>query len=285
MMLSLQDMVDKIEATPLHSMGLTGKGITVAVLDSGIRSDHPFIEGSVIKKYSVVEGDLEDSYGHGTHITGILLAVAPNVNIINIKILDDNGNTALSNIAKGIEIAIDMGAQIINISAGAPTSQCSDNHPLARLINKVSQEGFHIIGAGGNEGPSIKPNLPASAPGSIAVGAMGNKGTTAKYSSRGVACNETFPDCVAYGTDIISSYPPNIWKDMKGTSLAAPQVSGMLALMIEGLRTNFTREEIEIILSQSCTRIESFEKNNSSGWGLINCAKAYRSAQVNLGLL
>ena len=268
-MLSLQDIVARTGAHKVHNLNITGKGVKVSILDSGIHCQHYFLKNSVIKKFQLAAGSLKDEvFGHGTHVASIVRAITPQASIINIKILDDKGTTTLSTIMEGIELAVDNKANVINISGGLGMD-CAENHPLARLIDQVSDEVM-VVCAVGNQGPKDGPSLPALARGCVAVGALTETGRTAFFSARGPACGRVWPDVVSWGENILGAAPPNDWKAVSGTSQAAPQVTGALALVREVLGRNLSRQEIEVLLQQSCDRLDSKAKSNVSGWGRLN---------------
>ena len=274
-MITLQDLILKTNA-----MGITGRGIKVALLDSGIDSNHEIFKGKNIKSFQLEEGNINDGNNHGTHVCSILTSIAPEVDILNIKILDDNGNTKVSTIAKGIELAMDKGADIINLSVGELRKDCPLNHPLSLLVQEAERRGIMVICAAGNAGKR-NPHIPASCPQTIAVGSVNFRGKVNKFSATGPICGYAYPDCVSWGEDILGAFPNNRMGVLSGTSQSAPQVSGMLALTKQGLGLNtLNRDDIELFLSQSCEFIESLEKNNSSGWGLINIGKFYRAAEI-----
>ena len=183
-MITLQDLILKTNAISLHEMGITGRGIKVALLDSGIDSNHEIFKGKNIKSFQLEEGNINDGNNHGTHVCSILTSIAPEVDILNIKILDDNGNTKVSTIAKGIELAMDKGADIINLSVGELRKDCPLNHPLSLLVQEAERRGIMVICAAGNAG-NRNPHIPASCPQTIAVGSVNFRGKVNKFSATG----------------------------------------------------------------------------------------------------
>ncbi len=280
-MIDLNDIITKTNASDLHQMGLTGKGVVVAVLDSGIDFSHDIFAETKIKTINLTDEPDEDLYGHGTHVSSILLAIAPEISILNIKIIEKDGNTKLSRIMKGIELAQKEGVDIINISAGEEVEACADNHPLNLIVRNATDEGIMVVCSAGNEGPKTSPFIPAACKTAIAVGSINSLGRTNKFSSRGPICNRKYPDCVAYGDNVFAAYPGG-WKAIEGTSQASPQVAGMLALIKQYCHRSFTKEQIEKFLSESCRYLETYEKNNLSGWGAIDMAKFLRSVQIDM---
>lgn len=278
--MELNDLLTKTDAISLHNLGLSGKGVKVAILDSGVDVNHEIFEGKDIRSFQLAEGNVHDGFNHGTHVASIFTTIAPSATILNIKVLNDQGDTQISTIMKGIELADKEGADIINISVGEVRYDCPDGHPLTRLINKVVDKGIMVVCSAGNSGPRTSPCIPASCKNTIAVGSAHIKGRTNVWSSKGPSCGNKYPDCISYGDQIVAAFPNNQYGTLSGSSQAAPQVTGMLALIKEATGKNFTRPEIEQFLSESCDYLESYDKNNSSGWGIINMMKFYTSVMV-----
>lgn len=287
-MMELQDVLLKTRISNLHDVGLTGKGIRIAVLDSGVQKNHEFFQDAKIESVSLIDDEPEeDTFSHGTHVTSILLSVAPEATIINIKILDDKGNTKMSTIMKGVGLAKEMGADIINISVGDEDEDCPDDHPFDMLLKTLNEEGIIVIAAAGNSGPRTSPHFPASSRYAIAVGSMNSSFRTNRWSSKGPSCKtRKYPDCVAFGEDIFAANSDGDYKLLSGTSQSTPQVSGMLALVLQSIKRKLTKEETDGFLSKSCDWIEGEEKNNSSGWGAIDAVKFLRAVEVeSLGIV
>ena len=282
-MIDLNYIVERTNAVNLHNIGLTGRGITIALLDSGIDINHDLLKNSKIKLISLIDDEGMDDYGHGTHIVGILLAIAPEVNILSIKVIDSKGETKLSTIMKGLELAYKMGADIINVSVGEQFEGCLDTHPLTYLVDEINSNGILIVASAGNSGPKTSPHIPAGCKNAIAVGSINKYGKTNTWSSRGNICGDKYPDCVAFGDEVISLLPNNRVGELSGTSQSCPQVSGMLALIMQSIKQGLKKEEVEFFLSQSCQWIEKPEKNNFSGWGMIDMEKFFRAVEIYRG--
>ncbi len=280
-MIELPEIAQKTNAVGLHSLGLTGRGIKVAILDSGIDVDHPFFDGIEIESYNLTEESLLDEYQHGTHVASILSFLAPGCSLLNIKVLNRDGKSNISTIMRGIELAHQHGADIINISVGEPIYRCPDDHPLSKVIDFVTANGVMIVSSAGNGGPKKSPFIPGACQNSVAVGSMNELMRTNKFSSRGDVCKRIYPDCVAFGDDVYAALPKEQFGPLSGSSQATPQVTALLALVKEHFGTSFSKEQIDFFFSQSCSWIENPEKNNLSGWGAIDMLKFFRAVQVH----
>jgi len=270
--ISLSDSLSLIRAQEAWLRGYTGRGVRIAILDTGVCSTHPMLVGKVIRKIQIAPGNLEDGHGHGTHVASIAISVAPDAKIINVKVLDDTGSGTFDSVMRGIEAAKNAGADIISMSLGA-YYDCLEDNPLCILIDKINHD-YRIIFvcASGNGGPH-NPAIPALARGAISVGAIDKNYVLADFSSGGPACGKVYPDCVAPGVGIIAAYPPDTLKSMSGTSMACPHVSGFMAILKQRLGRGLLKLEAEQILEQSCKRLNK-TKNNYTGWGCIDCVKA-----------
>mgnify|MGYP000085340245 CR=1 FL=1 len=253
----IQDALHRLKIDTLHELGLSGRGIKIAVCDSGIRSTHPLLEGRITKKIQIAFGELEDNAGHGSHVAGILSQTAPKSEIFNIKVLDDNTNGTFADIMTGIETAADMGADVINLSLGSYAKTCIIDNIMCQLVDNIAFErNIAVVCAAGNGGPGISPTIPAGAYGSIAVGSCNDNLTTSNWSSRGPFCGMKYPDCAAIGADIYSAWVNgSVCESHSGTSMATPIVSGLIALLIEAKGRRLTRGEIEYILKNGCIKV------------------------------
>ncbi|WCK52525.1 S8 family peptidase [Aneurinibacillus sp. Ricciae_BoGa-3] len=217
----------------------TGKGIRVGVLDTGIARSHPAFRSQIAGGYNIISdnGNFEDDNGHGTHVSGIIAArksgslygVSPGVDLYGIKVMDRNGSGRISDIIRGIEWAIDNNIQVLNMSLG------SSNHTTALeyATRRAHQKGMVLVASAGNNGErggSI--DYPARFPSVISVGAVDREMKRASFSSTGSRI-----DMMAPGVAIKSAWKGGGYKELSGTSMAAPHVSGGAALLL-GLNSN-----------------------------------------------
>ncbi len=243
-----------------------GQGIIIAVLDTGLASDHPLLSSSITAGYDFIDmntsisdfgnglddnGDgLTDNYvGHGTHVSGIILTEAPGVQIMPIRVLDSDGVGTYWEVAQGIRYAVDQkvlhgqNVRVINMSLSAPRL----TPELADALAYAAANGVIVVAAAGT-GPG--PNYPAGYTDRLAVLGVGatDRNDSIAWFSGGQAVDT---DIFAPGVDIYSAYPYNGYALGSGTSMAAPMVSGEAALLISRHPDWTPAEVIQRILAKS----------------------------------
>ncbi|MFD4597271.1 S8 family serine peptidase [Streptomyces sp. NPDC058464] len=251
---SLDKSVPQIGAPTAWKAGYNGKGVKIAVLDTGVDTTHPDLKDQVIesKNFSGA-ADATDHFGHGTHVASIAAGtgakshgkytgVAPGAKILNGKVLDDTGSGDDSGILAGMEWAAAEGADIVNLSLGGYDTPEID--PLEAEVNKLSTEkGILFAIAAGNEGPE-SIGSPGSAAAALTVGAVDGNDKLADFSSTGPAADGSIkPDVTAPGVDItaaaakgsvidqeVGENPPG-YLTISGTSMATPHVAGAAAIL------------------------------------------------------
>ncbi|HKB11123.1 MAG TPA: S8 family peptidase [Vicinamibacterales bacterium] len=290
--------------------GVTGQGIGVAVVDSGI-SAHKALANRVVANVSFVSGDpsVGDAYGHGTHVAGIITGsasaasgvtslyaggIAPGANLINVRVLGADGSGLTSDAIAGIEWAITNKAKynirVINISFGHPVMEPSATDPLCEAVAEAVQAGIVVVAAAGNSGKSADGHMvlgsivsPGNSPLALTVGALNTFGTVkrsddavASYSSRGPTRFDLAvkPDVAAPGNKIVSLqasnsylwtlYPQlrvagsssNAYMTLSGTSMAAPMVSGGVALLLQGT-PGLTVPQVKLAIQNGATFVNN----------------------------
>jgi len=250
----------------------TGKDIRVAVIDSGICTTHPDLRGNTTAALNTAGHAINgavDNHGHGTHVSGIIAAirnngigiagVAPEAKIISIKALDlvwaagwgsylaASGSSA--DITRAVNLAVSRGAQIINMSLGGWGSFPSQDIVYRDSIINASNRGIVVVAAAGNETEDLFDDItsyPAAFPTVITVSATTEQNTLAEYSnfSTAPATDPRSITIAAPGGDgvrgtageMLSTYKNNSYKRISGTSMAAPVVSGVVALVLASNR-------------------------------------------------
>lgn len=225
-----------------------GKDIVIAVLDSGCDVSHRDLKDNIIGGYNFTNDYNSnpsmyiDNNGHGTHVSGIIsgknykyeIGIAPESKLLILKVLDSKGEGEISNLIKGIEYAINWRGtngekvRIINLSLGALES----NEELYKIIKKAINMNISVVVSSGNDGDGDQKTkeyrYPAAYNEVIQVGAIDFSDNVAYFSNIN---NEI--DIYAPGVNILSTYLNDSYRILSGTSMAAPFISGSLALIIE----------------------------------------------------
>ncbi len=213
----------------------TADPIKVAIVDTGIDVTHPDLQGNIKGGMSAVgyTKSYKDDNGHGTHVAGIVgainntigvIGIASNVDLYAVKVLDRNGSGYLSDIIEGLDWSISNGIQVVNMSLGTSAYNAS----FEAAVKRVNAAGIVQVAAAGNSGPGGNTvNYPARFPEVIAVSAIDNTDTIAYFSSRGPEVDLTAP-----GVSIYSTYKGSTYATLSGTSMAAPHVTGTVALVL-----------------------------------------------------
>lgn len=263
--------VPHVKATDVHINGITGAGIKVGIIDTGIDYTHEDLQ--VKGGTSFVPGTIDylDDNGHGTHVAGTVaalnntvgvLGVAPQANLYAIKVLDQYGVGTYSDVISGIEWAITNNMNIINLSLGGSTP----SQTLQKAVEKAYYSGILVIAAAGNNGFDKKGNInyPAKYSSVIAVGAIDKQNSRANFSSVGREL-----ELMAPGVDILSTVPKE-YVSYSGTSMAAAHVTGVAALLWEA-RPELTNVQIRNILNETAM---SLGNPFLFGNGLVDAHKA-----------
>lgn len=240
-----------------------GAGTVVAVLDTGVQSGHPELSGSMVPGYDFIEddanpadvgngadddgdGDPDEMVGHGTHVAGIVHLVAPEAEIMPMKVLDSDGTGNVFVIAEAVQRAVTNGADVINMSLGSSgESELLEDivEDLAReaeyddgaievddddddaAIKGVPPEGIAVVASAGNENVQTE-HYPAAHEEAVAVASVGEDKVKSEFSNFGL-----WVDVAAPGEEIYSFFPESRYASWDGTSMAAPFVAGQAAIL------------------------------------------------------
>ncbi len=225
---------EPLKLQALHDRGITGKGVVVAICDTGIDYNHPDLVPNMHptghRDFTGSSSGYMDRQGHGTHCAGItaaasngsgIIGAAPGAKLMAVKVLSDQGSGASSWIAAGIRHAADSGADIISLSLGGP----SPDTQTRTAIQYATGKGCWVVVAAGNDGRETS-SYPGHYPESIAVAALDKNISRASFST----VNQQ-NDIAAPGVSIWSTLPGARYGSMIGTSMATPYVAGCLALL------------------------------------------------------
>jgi subtilisin family serine protease len=255
-----------------------GRGVKVAVLDTGVDLKHDDLRANIaggINFTSSNMNDYQDRQGHGTHCAGIIagtdngvgvVGIAPEARIYGVKVLGDNGSGGLAGIVRAIDWCIAAKMDVISMSLGGSGTPPQAFHDA---FKRAYAAGIPVIVASGNEATAV--SYPAVYPETIAVGAINNRLDKANFSNFG---NEL--DVMAPGVDIYSTIPVNAYGLMSGTSMATPMVAGAVALYIANKRQkgeSYTVQDIHNAIAKSAVDLGMDGYDANTGHGLLNLAK------------
>lgn len=217
---------ERIGVKKVENKLVPGKGsVVIAVIDTGVDYTHPMLKDRIVAGYDVLKNtsDPMDVHFHGTHVAGIIADSTPaNVKIMPIRALNEKGEGYDSDISKAIRFAVDNGADIINLSfVGEDYSQY-----LANALNYALAKDVLVVVVAGNNGADTANYFPASEKNIIVVSATDQNDNIASFSNTGDAI-----DLAAPGVGIVSSLPGNRYGSLNGTSMAAPFVSSIAAMI------------------------------------------------------
>ncbi|MXR42144.1 S8 family serine peptidase [Halobaculum sp. WSA2] len=268
--------VDRVDAETAHANGDTGAGADVAIIDTGIDSDHPDLQANLGEGKAFVKckgGDCnvawDDDNDHGTHCAGIadaddndegVVGVSTEATLHAVKVLDKRGSGSFSDIAAGIEYTADQGWDVGSLSLGAS----SGSQTVKDACTYAHDRGVLLVAAAGNDGPCTDcVGYPAAYSECIAVASSASDDTLSDFSSTGSEV-----ELIAPGTDIYSTIPGG-YDTFSGTSMACPHVSGAAThLMANG----YTNEEARSRLKSTAEDVGLAD--NEQGSGLLDAATA-----------
>jgi serine protease AprX len=307
-----------VNADQVRSQGTTGRGVTVAILDSGIAPDADLGDRILASVNFADQRVTRDPGGHGTHVAGIVagngarsngefVGIAPEANIIDVRVLDSRGAGRISSVVHGIEWVIAhrsvYNIRVMNLSLGAPVTLSYRTDPLAAAVEIAWHRGIVVVAASGNTGPQRDTVVsPGIDPYVITVGATDDLGTASKgddvlafFSAWGTADSNAKPDLVAPGRRIVSlravgSALDTLFADrvvtaangatyirMTGTSMSTPIVSGAVALLLQR-RPELTPDQVKALLESTAQAYGADSGSTSDpaadGSGLLDISAA-----------
>ncbi len=280
-----------------HARNIYGRGVTVAVIDTGIFPHRDFYAHGTCRLLAACDfiqhkNEPTDMNGHGTHIAGIIgsagtvnghyVGMAPACNLVSVRILDGKGSGTLEHMLEGVYWILEHQKQyhirIANISIGTASHISSEKDKrLLEAVEMMWDAGIIVVAAAGNQGPLRgSVTAPGTSPKIITVGAsddyMGiiiNNKPVKHYSGRGPTSQCVIkPEILAPGFHIVSCKNARSGYVMKsGTSMSTPFVSGAIALLLEKY-PDMTGKDVKLALFQSANRRQLTE--DKQGWGLLN---------------
>ncbi|MFH8801638.1 type VII secretion-associated serine protease mycosin [Streptomyces sp. NPDC017936] len=297
---SIRDQQWGLEALHTDEVWQTtkGAGVTVAVLDTGVESDHPDLDGNVLAGKDLVgfgagPGDrawarhgtamagIIAGHGHGTADADGVLGIAPEAKILPVRVILEDGdpartkarNTRGNALAEGIRWAADQGADVINLSLGDDSASAHPEPAEDEAVQYALKKGSVVVasaGNGGEKGDHI--SYPAAYPGVIAATAVDRYGTRASFSTR-----RWYATVSAPGVDVVIADPDHRYYQGWGTSAAAAFVSGAVAL-VKAAHPGLTPAQIKKLLEETARNSPTGGRDDSRGFGLVDPAAAIEAA-------
>lgn len=309
-------------ANQVWETGYTGRGVTVAVLDTGIY-DHPDFSSPhnrITGFVDLINGSSApyDDHGHGTHVagdigsggnksTGTYQGPAPEANLVGVKVMDKYGMGSLSTVIEGLDWCIrkkdELGISIVNLSLGSSATESYRHDPLCQAVEQVWSKGMVVCAAAGNDGPTEKTiNSPGIDPVIITVGALDDGNTIdsvddsiAEFSSRGPTVDGLVkPDVVAPGVNITSLTSPGGKHSKKNKSNTDPWYISMsgtsmatpicagVVALMLQANPTLTPDEIKQYLKK--TSVDMGHNSFLQGNGLIDAQQAVQAVTKKSGL-
>ena len=272
-----------LQATTVTRSRFTGRGVGVAVLDTGLDLDHPDFAGRAVAARSFVLGESAlDRHGHGTHCAGTACGpahparlprygVAVEAGLRVGKVLDDDGSGVDRSILAGINWAVTGRCAVISLSVGA---RVRPGEPYSAVFEeaarRATRQGTLIVAAAGNDsrreaGLTRPVAHPANCPSVLAVAAVDRALAVAPFSNRGAGAGGGQVDIGAPGVDVLSSWPsPVLYRRLSGTSMAAPHVAGVAALEAEA-RSRARGLELRSLLAGRARRLRAQRADIGAG--------------------
>jgi len=282
--------LQRVHALEAWNQTMGNKDLIVAVVDTSVDYDHPDLAGSVIKGKDFTGEDPtgkdpRDSFGHGTHVAGIIAAhannqigvagVAPNVKIMAVKVLSAKGGGSLFAIAGGIKYAVDNGAKIVNLSLGGPAVTDLISTAIGYYATK---KGALLMAAAGNSANEV--GTPARIDDYyMAVSASDDQDKLAKFSCFGKEISVSSPGTVIWATTPTYHVPLNDYgyamnyAPLQGTSMATPLAAGVAAL-VWSKHPEWTAKQVRAQMEKSAVDLGTPGKDNSFGYGRIDALAA-----------
>lgn len=296
-----------VNANIVQENGYTGKGIGIAILDTGISPNNDFLypQNRILAFKDFINNKAKpyDDNGHGTHVAGIAggsginsngkyRGIAPDCNFIGVKVLNNEGKGNASDVLAGLQWVMDnkekYNIKVANLSIG--TSNTSSNDPLVKAVENMWDSGVIITIAAGNDGPKKHTiSSPAISRKVITIGASDDDITAnvwgnnlINFSGRGPTLECIVkPDILAPGVNIISCLSNSVSKQsneivdknyfsLSGTSMSTPIVSGAIALLLEKYK-DLKPDDVKLMLKKCCKNLHL--PKNQQGWGLLDVYK------------
>lgn len=265
--------ISRVKAPEAWAMS-QGAGVKVCVVDTGIDLDHPDLQTNIVGSFNAITPtkSADDDNGHGTHVAGTIaglnnaigvVGVAPQAQLLAVKVLSRTGSGWLSDIIEGLDWCANNGGKVANLSLGSSSDSQSFHDAVTAAVNA----GVTVVAAAGNSGPCANcVGYPARYPEAIAVAAANSSDQAASFSSQGPEV-----DVIAPGKDVRSTYKGGVYAVMSGTSMATPHVSAAAALKL-AQNSALTPAALADALKTNADLLTGLTAEQQ-GSGMINCQR------------
>lgn len=267
----------------------TGEGVRVAILDTGVDPNHLMLRHRILCAWNFTNntgdvtdvktgidangnGFVDESWGHGTHVAGIVVMTAPKADLLIGRVLDSEGRGDVGRVAAGIRWAIARGARVINLSLGTL------NHSAAiqSALDLARARGILVVASAGNWGADHPQEFPASSSMTMAIAATDANATPATWTSYA-----SFVALTAPGVGIRSAYPGGGFRLWSGTSMSAPFVAGTAALLI-AVHPQWSPDQVLARMGSTARPLQAVPSTMQGklGLGMIDAGAALRPDRV-----
>ena len=286
-----QALTERLGLDEVHRL-TTGAGVTVAVLDTGVDAGHPALAGRLRAGYDYVDDDsdagdraagvdthrngvIDEAFGHGTFVAGLVSLVAPDATILPGRVLDSDGSGTVFILAEAIVDAVDAGAGVINISLG--TADKTSSHVIDDALRYASKAGVIVVAAAGNAG-NDQPQYPAQNRDVLSVTSLeGEADELAPFASWG-----GWVDLATPADRVAGPVPGGGYAWWAGTSMAAPQVAGQAAL-IHALDPQLKAKQSLKALTKSARKLKLKAKIKYGAVDLVGSVRLVRDGAGKAG--
>ncbi len=299
--LSAQPAMDQVGLGITQPRPATGEGVTVAVIDSGFVDNHPYLKerwAPRTSRWDYLDGDdnpedrrdgrdddgdgfVDESFGHGVFVAGIVHTVAMDARIAPYRVVDNEGRVSDALVADAIGRAVGAGARVINLSLALP-----GNSPLvSAAIQRAAGAGALVVASAGNNASS-SPWYPAADPCALSVTAVDGGGAPAPFANYGAEVDLALP-----GVNVLSSFPKTrvrtaqgdqdyLYASWSGTSVAAPFVSGQAALLLS-MDPSLGPAELSALIGSTALSVDAANPQRAGlmGRGMPNVAASFNLLQ------